>query len=128
MSCYLLMDTTNFFSFSLFFKCTASCGVGMQMRNVMCAKKEGAKILRILSNDQCNKGVEMSGVQKCSIRPCQAGWYIYPWNAVSKTGHVTVFPRDRATMCPVAVRKHVFQGLICYTSILFCRFSFCTMQ
>ena len=56
----------------------------MQMRNVMCAKKEGAKILRILSNDQCNKDKEMSGVQKCSVRPCQAGWYIYPWKAVSQ--------------------------------------------
>ena len=56
----------------------------MQMRNVMCAKKEGAKILRILSNDQCNKDKKMSGVQKCSVRPCQAGWYIYPWEAVSQ--------------------------------------------
>jgi len=73
---------TNFFFF--FFQCTASCGAGMQMRNVMCAKKEGAKILRILSNDQCNKDKEMSGVQKCSVRPCQAGWYIYPWEEVSQ--------------------------------------------
>ena len=76
---------TNFFSlFFFFFQCTASCGVGMQMRNVMCAKKEGTKILRILSNDQCNKDKEMSGVQKCAVRPCQAGWYIYPWDAVSQ--------------------------------------------
>lgn len=50
----------------------------MQMRNVMCAKKEGAKLLRILSNDQCNNEKEMSGVRKCSVRPSQAGWYIYP--------------------------------------------------
>lgn len=66
-------------------QCTASCGVGMQMRNVMCAKKEGAKILRILSKDQCKKEKEMTGIQKCSVRPCQAGWYIFPWEPVSQT-------------------------------------------
>ena len=83
----------------------------------MCAKKEGTKILRILSNDQCNKDKEMSGVQKCSVRPCQAGWYIYPWEAVSQAhllllfylislilpcyheyGRVTMLPCDRVTV------------------------------
>ena len=55
----------------------------MQMRNVLCAKKEGSKILKILPNDQCTKEKKMNGVQKCSARPCQAGWYIYPWEPVS---------------------------------------------
>ena len=68
----------------------------MQMRNVLCAKKEGAKILRILSNDQCKKDKEMSGVQKCSVRPCQAGWYIYPWEAVSQARLLYFY---RVTMC-----------------------------
>ena len=63
-------------------QCTASCGVGMQMRNVMCAEKEGAKILRILPNDQCSKDRKMKELQKCSVQPCQAGWYIYPWESV----------------------------------------------
>lgn len=66
-------------------KCTATCGVGMQMRNVVCAKKEGAKMLRILSNDQCRKEIKMNQLQKCSEKPCQAGWYIYPWESCSKT-------------------------------------------
>jgi len=66
-------------------QCTASCGVGMQMRNVMCAEKEGAKILRILPNNQCSKDKKMNELQKCSVQPCQAGWYIYPWESCSKT-------------------------------------------
>jgi len=54
----------------------------MQMRNVMCAQKEGSKMLRILSNDQCSKEKKMRGVQKCAVKPCEARWYIYPWGPV----------------------------------------------
>ncbi|XP_073248460.1 papilin-like isoform X2 [Porites lutea] len=66
-------------------KCTATCGVGMQMRNVYCATKEGPKMLRILKNDQCANETKIKGMQMCSVRPCQAGWYIYPWEPCSTT-------------------------------------------
>ena len=75
------------------------------MRNVMCAKKEGAKVLRILSNDQCKKEKEMNRVQKCSVRPCEAGWYIYPWEQVSKA-HLVVpifLNLNSSTWCFTAV-------------------------
>ncbi|XP_058965493.2 papilin isoform X2 [Pocillopora verrucosa] len=78
-------------------RCTATCGLGMQMRNVLCAKREGAKTLRIMPSDQCKREQEMSKIQKCSVRPCQAGWYIYPWEPCSKSCGQGV--RQRSVKC-----------------------------
>ena len=39
-------------------------------------------MLRILKNDQCANETKIKGMQMCSVRPCQAGWYIYPWEPV----------------------------------------------
>ena len=79
----------------------------MQMRNVYCATREGPKMLRILKNDQCANEKKIKGMQMCSVRPCQAGWYIYPWEPV-RVLHNYSYIRDILannvhTLCPDTV-------------------------
>lgn len=78
----LKVDIAFFVSIDRPFQCTATCGVGMQMRNVYCATREGPKMLRILTTNQCANETKIKGMQMCSVRPCQAGWYIHPWEPV----------------------------------------------
>ncbi|EDO43067.1 predicted protein, partial [Nematostella vectensis] len=51
-------------------RCTATCGTGMKMRNVVCAQDEG-KILRVVPRDLCDRNHSMPSIEKCSTRPYQ---------------------------------------------------------
>ena len=79
----------------------------MQMRNVYCATREGPKMLRILKNDQCANETKIKGMQMCSVRPCQAGWYIYPWEPV-RVLHNYSYIRDILKRCSYFVPWHGF--------------------
>ena len=63
-------------------QCSASCGGGMQMRKVVCVMRTGPKTLSELADDRCNITQKLAGSRKCSVRPCSARWYVYPWQQV----------------------------------------------
>ena len=104
-------DITFFIQIDHLFQCTATCGVGMQMRNVYCATREGPKMLRILTNDHCANEKKIKGMQMCSVRPCQAGWYIYPWEPV-RVLHDYSYIRDIFKRCSYFVPCHSFHFLL----------------
>lgn len=66
--------------FDEFTPCSATCGGGIQRRNVSCA---GRKSLQPAERDLCNSNNEPASEQKCNEIPCEAQWMPYPWSNCS---------------------------------------------
>ncbi|XP_058060218.1 papilin [Anopheles bellator] len=60
--------------------CTASCGGGVQSRNVTCNSKSS---LREVDEGLCNAGERPPSTQKCGQQACPARWSEGPWSNCS---------------------------------------------
>ncbi|XP_046849597.1 papilin-like [Xenia sp. Carnegie-2017] len=70
---------------SMWSKCTAKCGKGIQMRNVFCGVKKSTNTLNILPNGNCTLLPLLKKTQYCIIRPCYTQWIALSWQQCSST-------------------------------------------
>ncbi|XP_028396087.1 papilin-like [Dendronephthya gigantea] len=70
---------------SMWSKCTANCGKGIQMRNVFCGVKRQPQTLTILSNERCRGLPQMKKIQQCVIKPCYTQWIALSWQPCSSS-------------------------------------------
>lgn len=67
-------------TFDEYTPCTASCGGGVQYRNVTCA---GRRTLEAGSRDLCDQSNEPPSSQRCNEFPCPPQWVAKPWEKCS---------------------------------------------
>ncbi|CAH0551174.1 unnamed protein product, partial [Brassicogethes aeneus] len=71
---------TYAWTFGEYSPCSASCGGGVQTRNVSCA---GRKSLQPVEINLCQSMSEPPSSQRCNEIPCEAQWVAYPWGRCS---------------------------------------------
>ncbi|KAL1767546.1 A disintegrin and metalloproteinase with thrombospondin motifs 20 isoform X2, partial [Sigmodon hispidus] len=63
-------------------ECPATCGKGMQQRQVWCQLSEDH-----MSDDSCNASTKPQSLRPCELRAC-AAWHVGPWGSCTSTcGH-----------------------------------------
>uniref|UniRef100_A0A182JSY1 Papilin n=1 Tax=Anopheles christyi TaxID=43041 RepID=A0A182JSY1_9DIPT len=67
--------------YTAFEPCTATCGGGVQTRNVTCNSKSS---LKEVDEGLCNLGEKPPTTQKCGQQPCPPRWFEGPWSNCSK--------------------------------------------
>lgn len=73
-------NETYAWTFNEFSPCTATCGGGVQYRNVTCA---GRKTLEPVDRTLCDASNEPPATQRCGEIPCEPRWVIHPWENCS---------------------------------------------
>ncbi|KAK4885313.1 hypothetical protein RN001_001584 [Aquatica leii] len=69
-------NETYAWMFDEFSPCSASCGGGVQYRNVTCA---GRKTLKPADPSLCDRSNQPESAQRCGDHPCEAKWITLPW-------------------------------------------------
>ncbi|XP_068619320.1 papilin [Battus philenor] len=64
-----------------FTPCSASCGGGVQTRQVTCRSRED---LEVVEDGLCDEGLKPVTSQSCGTDPCPARWVVEPWSPCSK--------------------------------------------
>ncbi|XP_048486291.1 papilin isoform X3 [Plutella xylostella] len=81
--------------FDEFTPCSASCGGGIQYRNVTCRSRED---LDVVDSSLCDEGLRPATNQTCANHACAARWVEGPWSPCSKPcGEAGT--RSRAVYC-----------------------------
>ncbi|KAG8262319.1 hypothetical protein J6590_054750 [Homalodisca vitripennis] len=62
--------------------CSATCGGGVQSRNVWCAKRRDSSEV---SRDLCNEALEPPSSEECAPEPCAPQWTVGQWSPCSES-------------------------------------------
>lgn len=78
-----LMTSDADSKFALMFKCSVSCGRGIQRRSVYCVSTNRRRV--VLSDSRCQHEAKPSLYRECITSQCATRWSLSEWSQVSRT-------------------------------------------